>query len=326
MKLQLLWFLTVLFCAGFVLVNGYSKNGAASPLNVIGLWRRLIAGFQRGMEQSIYEQALEDRNLLFQQLELQSDRILKINRQRRTTGRGKLDTGTINRINSKFKLTRDLIILPFSARQSKSVFNPGFDARNSDKCSFPASIGKYINQNRLEAPWMFKIVRKRGVNSIGYNGDNGIVLTEDVKKISDTTMSSKREVYVSVYDFNSLENYLFVPDWVLAAVGATAGDTVRIEWQSSLQAASHVILKPMAANTANAASTVIWSKDSAPVSSQLETTLSQFSVVTNGTTIAIRLGEEEQFVSVIAVENAQGVPMKAGAVQDSDVRVSIDLK
>lgn len=355
-----------------------------SPLNIFRLTENLFKSWTKGLFRATCEQQCEDANQIYQRLEVGKEQIQRIKRIKK----GQVTPQQIHQqakiLQTKFKLTRDLIILPYSAAQSTTILNPTFNAQHSDKCSFPSSMGRYIMKHQIEAPWLFRlhkivpgVAASAVVNNHGSVADTTSATTtatpdSDSENDNDDfvrngnsncgTTKSVKDVYVSVHDFNSLENYMFVPQWVLQSLDVTPGEVVRVEWQSGMKTAKQVTLRPstawrhaVTASSAKPAAvgvvnrlsredknseengsgdTITSNRDSnvdANVIGQLESGLSQYSALTAGATISVLINDQPcdilvQGVSSSTANAGGGIRgLKAGAVQESaDLSVSLD--
>ena len=201
----------------------------------------LTTAWTRALRQTLYEQEVEDCN-------------------------------AVHRIDNH--LVRRLIVMPltegFSPHQVNGMFGK---VQYGDKCSLPATIGRLIFEKPYEVPWLFEITPvnqtvgageeyvtvtvgsgsrekdKRGGavkdgsdNNDGHDNNDG----EGAAPLEPRTIQIRRlpKAYISPLDFRSPENYIFLPQWLMATLGVKVNDLVDVSF-IRIKLASLVVLQPL---------------------------------------------------------------------------------
>mgnify|MGYP003386520107 FL=1 len=175
----------------------------------------------------------------------------------------------------------------------------------------------------VEAPWVFKLTKSHISQQITTS-----------PHVSSTSMNIGAHVqnpavhaYVSIADFNSLENHIFMPDWLMKHLVLSTGDIITLEWQSNMQNAKSVSIRPDKEwkQFLNNSNSRVNDHNSTSIIKELETALAQYTTVTSGSVIKVPIHGKVLSASITDVKNGQGTSLHAGLIQDSDVQINFDL-
>jgi hypothetical protein len=222
------------------------------------------------------------------------------------------DINTVYKFNNY--LDRKLIVLPIETKSSSLKHGLMLGKEQfSDKCSLPRSVGALLYEKMFESPWTFEISKisdGKSLSSVSSNFD------------ATNTVADVNKVYASALDFRAPENYVFVPPWMMTALGLQNWDIVSLRFLK-LHPVSMVTLQPL---------TLDWDKlteeEGDAIQGVLEGEINKYSTLTAGTTITINVkGRKLQlFVKETLSEGLGGAPVAVSGVriQDADVRTNID--
>jgi hypothetical protein len=256
----------------------------------------------------------------------------------------------------KFKnyLCRDLIALPlddtFCQNRASEMYGK---LQYSDKCSLPASLGKYIFENTLEPPWLFELctvpkqtehiesddtteeIEDDDDGELDGDNDDVSVGASNPAMILRSSLSTNKETpaqndgqsvsqrlsqtaYCSPLDFRAPENYVFMPSWLMKHLRINANDVVKVKFVR-MKLASLVTLEPR---------TLQWDKLLKKIRGDpktlLEHEINKFSTLTTGSTIHIEINKQEYPFHVKSIKAEGDIDVNGARIQDSDVRVDID--
>jgi Ubiquitin fusion degradation protein UFD1 len=216
---------------------------------------------------------------------------------------------------------RRLICLPLDDRfdPPMGVFSHGH-IQTGDKMSLPSCFWQSIQLNHVEVPWLFRIKRIEGVTGerIQYiNTNNNITTTGSTAAIDDVITECKpmvqdlNEVIGGPLDFRAPSNYIFVPLWMMRALGLRPRDIVEVEQIETIPAGSMAKLRPHSSDFA---------KDISNPQAVLETELRHYSALVQGTTIAFDYNRKRYWFDVVELRSApRGITVPMIKVQDCDI-------
>jgi hypothetical protein len=227
-------------------------------------------------------------------------------------------------------LRRQCIALPlddsFCLNKASEMFGK---IQYSDKCSLPSSLGQYIFDKPVEAPWLFQIrtvadsvsteVEEEDAKFVEQE-DSAEFLVEDPRQLMTETprQVTAKVAYCSPLDFRAPENYVFVPRWIMENLGIKNNDLVDIEFVR-MKLASLVTLQPL---------TLKWdellNKIGGDPKSLLEHEINKFSALTTGSVITIEIEKVEYQFRVVDIKAEGNLSVDGARIQDADVRVDID--
>mmetsp|Transcript_14009 Transcript_14009/g.28255 ORF Transcript_14009/g.28255 Transcript_14009/m.28255 type:complete len:319 (-) Transcript_14009:616-1572(-) len=194
---------------------------------------------------------------------------------------------------------RRLIVLPLNERfdPPAGVFSHGH-VQTGDKMSLPSCFWQAIMKKVAEVPWLFEISRVEGVTgprakpSLGQD-DPGL-----------------DRVVGGAIDFRSPSNYVFLPRWMMLALGLKPRDVVDVRLIEDVPPGSAVRLRPHRS-------------DFLKISNHqavLETELKHYSSLTRGSTIPFDYMGKRYYFDVTDLRSApRGEKVPMVKVQDCDV-------
>ncbi|CEM16436.1 unnamed protein product [Vitrella brassicaformis CCMP3155] len=219
---------------------------------------------------------------------------------------------------------RFLTVMPISEK-----FNPppGHFSHDhvmyGDKVSFPRTISTQLLERNLEIPWQFvleKIDRKELEKVWGGTATTTTSTTTSKTTDSDTEgdgdriggrqryyKSGLKRVYCSTLDFRAPENFVFVPDWMMAALNLMPRDLLYCEFVR-LPEGTTVTFQPH-----NSAFLKMSNHQAV-----LERELRHYSSLTAGSTIVIKYNRRNFLIDVVEVKSGSEA-YDGVCVQDCDV-------
>ena len=230
---------------------------------------------------------------------------------------------------------RRLIAMPLT-----DMFDPPMGAfshghsQTGDKMSLPKVFGDAILLNKAEVPWLFEVKRVDGVTGprVEYgaasdsdssdkdDGESGISSKQKKKKAApslptDVGAAPSAEALDSVVggplDFRAPPNYIFLPWWMMRALGLRPRDVVDVQQITTIPAGSMVKFRPLTAQTM---------LDMENPQAVLETELRHYSSLTKGSTIAFDYNKKRYWFEVAECRSApRGEKKPMVKVQDCDV-------
>jgi hypothetical protein len=195
---------------------------------------------------------------------------------------------------------RRLICLPLDKR-----FDPpmgGFShehVQTGDKMSLPHIFWDTIQLNKAEVPWLFSVSRVDGVTG------------ERVEVPEDLAAAQLQEVVGGPLDFRAPPNYVFLPWWMMRALGLQPRDVVDVKLITTVPAGSMAKLRPHSSEFAAEISNT---------QAVLETELRHYSALTKGSTIAFDYNSKRYWFDVVELRSSpRGDKQPMVKVQDCDI-------
>lgn len=196
---------------------------------------------------------------------------------------------------------RRLICMPLDER----LFDPPMGAfshghvQTGDKMSIPAVLMKGVNLNKAEVPWLWSVSRVEGV-------------TQERVDVPDSLAKEHlHEVVGSVLDYRAPPNYIFLPWWMMRALGVQPRDIVDVKLTTTTPPGSLAKLRPHSSSFSN---------DIANPQAVLETELRHYSCLTKGSTIAFDYNGKRYWFDVEELRSApRGEKQPIVKVMDCDL-------
>ena len=202
--------------------------------------------------------------------------------------------------------------------------------------SLPACFWQAIQLNKAEVPWLFSVKRVEGVTgervvlrsgSGGSSRGKGDDEEEDDDEEEETTKSKSDDdddvitpfipleeldhVVGGPLDFRAPSCYVFLPLWMMRALGVKPRDIVQVELIETVPPGSLARLRPHSSQFA---------ADIANPQAVLETELRHYSALTKGSTIAFDYNKKRYWFDVVELRSApRGEKQPMVKVQDCDV-------
>ena len=196
---------------------------------------------------------------------------------------------------------RRLICLPLDQR-----FDPPMGAfshehvQTGDKMSLPHIFWDTIQLNKAEVPWLFSVSRVDGVTK---------ERVEDIPE--DLAAAQLHEVVGGALDFRAPPNYVFLPWWMMRALGLQPRDVVDVKLITTVPPGSMAKLRPHSSKFATEISNT---------QAVLETELRHYSALTKGSTIAFDYNSKRYWFDVVELRSApRGDKQPMVKVQDCDI-------
>jgi hypothetical protein len=209
---------------------------------------------------------------------------------------------------------RRLIALPLDDRlfdPPMGMFSHGH-VQTGDKMSLPANFWPSIQLNQAEVPWLFSVRRVDGVTSERVK----LVPEADFRRPSDAISPHRplREldrVVGGPLDFRAPSSYVFLPLWMMRALGLRPRDVVEVELVETVPAGSLAKLRPHSSDFA---------REIANPQAVLETELRHYSALCQGSTIAFDYNGKRYWFDVVELRSApRGDRAAMIKVQDCDI-------
>ena len=232
---------------------------------------------------------------------------------------------------------RRLIAMPLTEMfdPPMGMFSHGH-SQTGDKMSLPKVFWDAITLNKAEVPWLFEVRRVDGVTgprvecSVDTSSATGSDDDEDDESIS-TRKKKKKKITTALptdvgaappaealdsvvggpLDFRAPPNYIFLPWWMMRALGLRPRDVVDVRQVTNVPAGSLVKFRPLTEQTM---------RDMANPQAVLETELRHYSSLTKGSTIAFDYNKKRYWFEVAECRSApRGEKKPMVKVQDCDV-------
>eukprot|EP00934_Nitzschia_sp_Nitz4_P002838 Nitzschia sp. Nitz4//scaffold13_size275219//227931//228857//NITZ4_000914-RA/size275219-processed-gene-0.164-mRNA-1//-1//CDS//3329536134//2828//frame0 len=204
---------------------------------------------------------------------------------------------------------RRLICLPLDDRfdPPMGVFSHGH-VQTGDKMSLPRVFLQAIQTNKAEVPWLFTV---RRVEKSTREGEEEVTSSYNERVVGPEPAGSLSQVIGGPLDFRAPPNYVFLPHWMMRALGLQPRDVVDVEITFSVPAGSLARLRPHSFS---------WSKEISNPQAVLETELRHYSSLTKGSTIAFDYNSKRYWFDVEDLRSApRGERCSAIRVQDCDI-------
>jgi hypothetical protein len=206
---------------------------------------------------------------------------------------------------------RRLIALPLDERfdPPMGVFSHKH-VQTGDKMSLPSCFWQAIQLNHAEVPWLFQVRRIEGVTGerVQFVGQNE---GEDEKITECRPLKELDSVVGGPIDFRAPNCYIFLPWWMMRALGLRPRDVVEVEQIETVPAGSLAKLRPHRKEFA---------KDISNPQAVLETELRHYSSLTQGSTIAFDYNKKRYWFDVVELRSApRGEKVSMIKVQDCDI-------
>lgn len=230
---------------------------------------------------------------------------------------------------------RRLIAMPLTEEfdPPMGVFSHGH-TNTGDKMSLPKIFWDAIAVNKAEVPWLFEVKRAEGVTGprVPLEGENDKAAQEEGDEDDEDTPKRKSKksrqwlpsdigaarpmeeldsVVGGPLDFRAPPNYIFLPSWMMRALGLRPRDIVDVRQITNVPAGTMAKLRPLTAQTM---------KDMANPQAVLETELRHYSSLTKGSTIAFDYNKKRYWFEVAELRKApRGEKAHMVKVQDCDI-------
>lgn len=195
---------------------------------------------------------------------------------------------------------RRLICLPLNDRFDPPMGQFGHEhVQTGDKMSLPSIFWDSIRLNEAEVPWLFLVSRVDGVTK------------ERVEVSEDLAAAPLQELVGGPLDFRSPQNYVFLPWWMMRALGLQPRDIVDVKLIKTVPAGTLARLRPHSSEFA---------KDISQPQAVLETELRHYSSLTKGSTIAFDYNSKRYWFDVVELRSEpRGEKQPMVKAQDCDL-------
>ena len=226
---------------------------------------------------------------------------------------------------------RRLIALPLDYTENDlfdppmGVFSHGH-TQTGDKMSLPKNFWQAIQQSKAEVPWLFSVSRIDDettgprvelATEDSSNSDSGEKEKKSKEQQQEEELAEYRpmkpldKVVGGPLDFRAPSNYVFLPLWMMRALGLRPRDVVCVELIQTVPAGSLAKLRPRRKEFA---------KRIANPQSVLETELRHYSALTQGSTIALDYNGQRYWLDVVELRSAnRGEKQEWIKTQDCDI-------
>lgn len=194
---------------------------------------------------------------------------------------------------------RRLIVMPLDERfdPPAGVFSHGH-VQTGDKMSLPKVFWTAIQKSHAEVPWLFEVSRVEGVTG------------QRVKFPPSMEDPKLNKVVGGAIDFRSPPNYVFLPRWMMLALGLKPRDVVDVKLIQTVPAGSAVKLRPHSSEFVKIGNH----------QAVLETELKHYSALTRGSTIPFDYNGKRYYFDVVDLRSApRGEKVPMAKVQDCDI-------
>ena len=165
--------------------------------------------------------------------------------------------------------------------------------------SLPRNFLQSIQTNKAEVPWLFSVSRVDGVTK------------ERVEVPDQFAAEALNEVVGGPLDFRAPANYVFLPWWMMRALGLQPRDVVDVKLITTVPPGSMAKLRPHSSK---------FSIEIANPQAVMETELRHYSALTKGSTIAFDYNSKRYWFDVVELRSApRGEKQPMVKVQDCDV-------
>lgn len=195
---------------------------------------------------------------------------------------------------------RRLICLPLDDRFDPPMGHFSHEhVQTGDKMSMPRVFWDSIQVNKAEVPWLFSVSRVDGVTK------------ERVQVPEEFAAEPLNEVVGSLLDFRAPPNYIFLPWWMMRALGLQPRDIVDVKMIETVPPGSMVRFRPHSSEFATSI---------ANPQAVMETELRHYTSLTKGSTIAFDYNDKRWWMDVVELRAApRGDKQSMVKVQDCDV-------
>jgi hypothetical protein len=173
--------------------------------------------------------------------------------------------------------------------------------QTGDKMSLPKVFWQAIQLNHAQVPWLFQVSRIEGVTSERHHHN----MTEEA-----LVYETLDRVVGGPLDFRAPGNFIFLPWWMMRALGLQPRDVVDVQLIQTVPAGSLAKLRPHSSE---------FSKIANP-QAVMETELRHYSALTKGSTIAFDYNQKRYWFDVVETRSApRGEKQPMIKVQDCDI-------
>lgn len=190
--------------------------------------------------------------------------------------------------------------------------------QSGDKMSLSRNFWQAIELNKAEVPWLFKVSRV-----VDDKDDTGTAprVNATTTLLSSHAIPTDQDHHVPYQELNAVvggpldfrapPNYVFLPWWMMRALGLRPRDVVQVELVRSVPAGSLARFRPKQA---------AFAKNIANPQAVLETELRHYSSLTRGSTIAFDYNQQRYWLDVVECRSApKGEKQPFIKVQDCDI-------
>ena len=195
---------------------------------------------------------------------------------------------------------RRLICLPLDDRFDPPMGSFSHEhVQTGDKMSLPRVFWQAIQTNKAEVPWLYAVSRVEGITK------------ERVEVPEQFAAEHLHEVVGGPLDFRAPPNYIFLPWWMMRALGLQPRDIVDVRLITTVAPGSLAKLRPHSSK---------FSQEIANPQAVLETELRHYSALTKGSTIAFDYNGKRYWFDVVELRSApRGEKQPMIKVQDCDI-------
>jgi hypothetical protein len=264
----------VLFYVGLVVVHLDAVSAKATlGATHISLGKVLGSRSERAQELAALEQEVEDYNAVWV-----------------------ASAGDVAESNRK----RRLVCLPLDDRFDPPMGSFSHEhVQTGDKMSLPRVLWDSILTNKAEVPWLFSVSRVDGVSK------------ERVDVPEQFAAEALQEVVGGPLDFRAPPNYVFLPWWMMRALGLQPRDVVDVKLITTVPSGSLAKLRPHSSK---------FSLEIDNPQAVLETELRHYSALTKGSTIAFDYNRKRYWFDVVELRSSpRGEKQPLVKVQDCDI-------
>lgn len=188
--------------------------------------------------------------------------------------------------------------------------------QTGDKMSLPRIFFDAIKLNNADVPWLYQVSRIDGVTSARvptavthhHNETDQDVNGTNVEEVF--AFEALDKVVGGPLDFRAPDNYIFLPWWMMRALGLQPRDVVDVQIIKTVPAGVMAKLRPHSSD---------FSKISHP-QAVMETELKHYSSLTKGSTIAFDYNKKRYWFDVVELRSARNEKQPMIKVQDCDIR------
>jgi hypothetical protein len=209
---------------------------------------------------------------------------------------------------------RRLICLPLDDGfdPPMGVFSHGH-VQTGDKMSLPKVFWQAVTENDAEVPWLYRVRRIDGVTGerVAYPDEGDEAATSSIISPHKPMRLDLDQVVGGPLDYRAPSNYIFVPWWMMRALGLKPRDVVQVDLIENVPSGSLAKLRPHSSQFA---------KDISNPQAVLETELRHYSALTQGSTIAFDYNKQRYWFDVVETRSApRGEKQPMIKVQDCDI-------
>ena len=195
---------------------------------------------------------------------------------------------------------RRLICLPLDDRFDPPMGSFSHEhVQTGDKMSLPSVFQTAIKAHNAEVPWLYSVSRVEGVTGPRVEVDESLAAEQ------------LTEVVGGILDFRAPANYVFLPWWMMRALGLQPRDVVDVKIITTVPAGSLAKFRPHSSSFA---------KNIANTQAVMETELRHYSALTKGSTIAFDYNGQRYWFDVVELRSPlRGEKQPMVKVQDCDI-------